>query len=104
LTANKTASENKSAAAKGKQNVYSKAVITKLAVTKPQLWTNLAEARVMFVISPKGEPTMIKLLTSSNDKAFDDVVLEWIKRARFAPPPPDATAEDLVIVVNYKIQ
>lgn len=97
------AQQRLAASLQGKESGYRKAVLKKLALSKPQIWLNAAEVRITFVVSPGGEPVRIRLLQSSNDPFFDDVALEWIKRARFAPPPPDARPEDLVYLIHYTI-
>ena len=91
------------AAPKGRQSAYSKEVLTTLAKSKPQLWMRLAEVRVTFFVSPTGEPTQIKLLQSSNDGVFDDVVMNWIKRAKFQPPPPGAKPDELAYLIHYSV-
>ena len=98
------ASEFLGAAPEGKERAYAKGVRETLAKTKPQLWMNKAEVRVGFLLSPTGEIKLIKILQSSNDPIFDDVVVEWIKRAKFTHPPPDAKPDDLAHVIHYTIE
>ena len=93
----------RSAAPKG-QKVYEGLVYKALFKTEPQIWFNRAEVMVAFVVSPTGVPEQITIVRSSNDKIFDDVVFEWIKRARLPPPPPNATVEDRIFHFRYVIQ
>ena len=97
-------SEFLGAAPEGKERSYAKGVRETLAKTKPQIWMNKAEVRVGFLLSPSGEIKLIKIIQSSDDPIFDDVVVEWIKRAKFAHPPPDAKPDDLAQVIHYMIE
>lgn len=93
----------RSAAPKG-QKVYEGLVYKALFKTEPQIWFNRAEVMVAFVVSPTGQTEHITIVRSSNDKIFDDVVFEWIKRARLPPPPQDASTEDRIFSFRYVIQ
>ena len=98
------ASERLGAAPPGKESAYGKEVIARLAKTKPQLWVGRAEIELAFLLTPAGEVKTIKILKSSKDPVFDDVVLEWIKRAKFPHPPANPKPEDLAHFVRYTIQ
>ncbi len=98
------ATEYLGAAPEGKEREYGRAVREILARTKPQLWIRKAEVRIGFLLSPTGEIRQIKILQSSNDPVFDDVVTEWIKRAKFGPPPPNPKPDDLAHVIHYVVQ
>ena len=98
------ASERLGAAPPGKESAYGKEVIARLAKTKPQLWVRRAEIEVAFLLTPMGDIKLIKIVKSSNDPVFDDVVVEWIKRAKFPHPPANPKPEDLAHFVRYTIQ
>lgn len=97
------ASKQLGAAPKGQQSAYSKAVLSTLAKSKPQLWVRKADVRLQFNVNAAGEPVGIVILQSSNDAVFDDVVVSWVKRSRFDPPPPDAKPEDRSFLIHYTV-
>lgn len=97
------ASQQLGAAPKGTQSAYSKAVLSTLAKSKPQLWVRKADVRLQFNVNAAGEPVGIVVLQSSNDAVFDDVVVSWVKRSRFDPPPPDAKPEDRSFLIHYSV-
>lgn len=96
--------EFKGAAPAGKERAYAKNVRETLAKTKPQIWVRRAEVWVGFVLSPTGELKVLKIINSSRDPIFDDVILEWIKRAKFARPPADARPDDLEHVIHFVVE
>ncbi len=98
------ATEFRGAAPEGKERAYAKGVREILAKTKPQIWVRKAEVKVGFVLSLTGELKFVKILETSRDPIFDDVILEWIKRAKFAKPPADAKPDDLEHIIHFTVQ
>jgi outer membrane biosynthesis protein TonB len=96
--------EFKGAAPAGKERAYAKSVREILAKTKPQIWVGRAEVWVGFVLKPNGDLKVLKIIKSSKDLVFDDVIAEWIKRAKFARPPADAKPDDLEHVIHFVVE
>lgn len=92
------------AAPVGKQSAYSRATLAMLSRTKPELFITRGQVYVRFELDRAGKVKLLQVVKSSNDTLLDSTIVDWLKRAKYEVPPPDATMEDLVYDINFTVR
>ena len=85
----------------GKSDAYSRSVIAALLRAKPPPFALRGEVMVSFEISRSGGLVFVRVINSSGNKAMDAEAVAAIRRARFEPPPPDKTRQDLTYIIHF---
>lgn len=89
------------AAKSGRTDPYSQSVIAALLRAKPPPFALRGSVMVSFEIGPGGSLKYVKMLNSSGNTAMDQEAINAIRRARFDPPPPHLTPDDLTYIIHY---
>jgi TonB family protein len=92
------------AAPVGRQSAYTRATLDMLSRTKPDLFTTRGQVFVSFELDRAGKITWIKLVKSSGDLVLDTTIYDWLKRAKYDVPPPDATHDDLHYDIHFTVR
>lgn len=92
------------AAPVGRQSAYTRATLAMLSRTKPDLFTTRGQVYISFELDRAGKLTSIKLVKSSGDLLLDTTIYDWLKRAKYDVPPPDATHDDLHYDIHFTVR
>ena len=96
--------EDFSAGRAGRHTPYSTATLAMLSRTKPELFITRGQVYVRFELDRAGKVKWLQVLKSSNDTLLDSTIVDWLKRAKYEVPPPDATMDDLVYDINFTVR
>ena len=88
----------------GKQSAYTKATLAMLSRTKPDLFITRGQVYVRFELDRTGKVRLLEVLKSSGDSLLDSTIVDWLKRAKYELPPPDATLEDLTYDIHFTVR
>lgn len=92
------------AAPVGKQSAYTKATLAMLSRTKPDLFITRGQVYVRFLLDRAGKVRRLELIKSSGDALLDSTIVDWLKRAKYEVPPPDAKDEDLLYDIHFTVR
>jgi TonB family protein len=92
------------AAASGYQSAYGKSVIAALGKTKPQLAVAGGEIIIQFMLTRAGDIGYLRVVQSSKDKLLDQMAVDWIKRTKFAVPPPGLDEQELKYQIHWVVE